>query len=191
MQYIRAIREILKIDDGAVYKDCRYSLLHKIISDATYSSTPLERYTRPEFFWSVNAINTLLDLDKKMHLEQLGEEFQVELPEKPGSILRKEHVVPTSVVIKYLLNLAEPSDERVKHAFECARVVCVITRAENSQLSKKDMPGEMVFMEDNWSGEDNWARYRQPKFGEAITVSDFSCQRVGGGRTLKFTRRHR
>jgi hypothetical protein len=166
--FVRVIQHILELPESAGYKQWRYSLIHKVISDATHSSTGKWRYRRPEFFWSEEAVE-LLERGKRR--EAGGD------PARPSAVLapewrkqlRQEHVVPTSVVINHLLGLSSPEPEAIAKALQSARLVCVVTKQEDGRLHKKAMPpGHEDFF------AEPWARYDHPKKGPRIARSKLS-----------------
>jgi hypothetical protein len=188
MKYAAAIQFVLSIDEGAVYEKCRYSLLHKIIQDATYSSTDKWRYRHPDFYWSFGAVEYLADLAGKVFDRKLApDRLYLELPDGSNARarLRQEHVVPTGVIISHLLHLDFRNQHEVAAVLECARTVCIVTDEENSRLHKNRMPPEQPnFLVDKWS------RYEFPRDKkDKIEVSPYSS--TWQNNTITFVRRER
>ena len=183
-QYVAAIHGVLRFERDRVYKSCQYSLLHKIIQDATYSSTNGWRYRHPNFFWSTGAIDDLAQLSGVEVGDTDLERYEFALPDpvEARGLLHQEHVVPTGVAIRRLLDLEAPVDEQVASILEVARTVCIVTRDENRRLHKTKMPPQQPdFM------CDKWARYRYPREGLPIKISPYACE--WQGTTIIFTRR--
>jgi hypothetical protein len=184
-QYVAAIQSVLRFERNRVYKNCQYSLLHKIFQDATYSSTNEWRYRHPNFFWSIDAIDHLAQFSGVEVGDTAAERYEFELPDPVAAreFLRQEHIVPTGVVIRRLLDLDAPPDEQVASILENARTVCIVTRDENRRLHKTKMPPK----QSNFI-RDKWARYRYPREGLPIKISPYACG--WQGTEIIFTRRH-
>ncbi len=183
MKYASAIYGILKMNEESIYENCRNSLLHKIIQDASFSSTSTWRYRHPDFYWSVEAVKLLAGFAKVPIAGPLPDQLQLTLPDQKEarSRLRQEHVVPTGLVIKHLLENPKLSINEIFEILNCARIVCVVTRDEDKRLDKTKMPEEKDFL------ESQWARYDHPKTGNKIEVSPYSCAEwFGKGASVTF-----
>jgi hypothetical protein len=173
MSHRNAIKAVLQMNEKEVYPGCRYSLLHKVISDLTYSSTPTERYTRKEFYWSWDAIRKLMNREGDGKLNVDREDTRIVLTARftNNKRLHKEHVVPTGLIIRYLLEADDWSDEDIDKAIDYARTVCIVSGTENGRLLRKAMPPASGSF---W--DDRWARYAHPKDeGKPIYVSPYFC----------------
>jgi hypothetical protein len=186
--YVNAVKIILQITDSDnVYKECRYSLLHKVISDATHSSTPTLRYKQPYFYWSRGAVDAFLKRYHPMAINWAAPppRIVVTLPKSFSNekLLHKEHIVPTGKVIHKLLGLVTPTDDEIDRLLEHAFAVCIIEKNEDARLHRTEMPqGHEDFM------TNRWARYSYPrKGGGPIRVSPFRCD--WNDQTVTFTLR--
>ena len=182
--YVRVIQSVLDLDDKDVYQKARYSLLHKIVSDASHSSTNKWRYRHPDFYWSHGAVAELVRRYAPDMGPPCGDSFflNVGRNETARAIFHQEHVVPTKVVIDHLLGLRDPGSSELERILEAAVTVCIVTREENGRLLKDAMPLPTDFM------NDRWARYRTPKDkGTAIHISPYSC--AWKGKVMTFSPR--
>jgi hypothetical protein len=179
--YANAIQAVLSIDDHKVYPSCRSSLLHKIIQDASCSSTNKERYRSPAFYWSLGAVSNLVNCYNNTITDPWPDQFSVVVDKEARKKLRQEHVVPTGLVIRHLLSLARPNSYQIMNVLNIASTVCIVTPDENRRLFKAKMPPNEDFM------TNKWARYRAPKEGNPIRISRYSCKWIG--ETMTFSPR--
>jgi len=68
-----------------------------------------------------------------------------------------EHAVPRSVIINLLLDIANPTEGKIRHCLEKYYRVCLVTKGEHENLSKLKLRSKMP---DNWDRKDPYARYK-------------------------------